>query len=317
MKKLTLFIFILFFLVLVPGVFASDLIFTCTDSDCSSSTNSALFSSSNLGPGDSVSKSVKLVNNTSQNKKFGLKVTNYSSSGNLDSNIQFVITKISDNSVIWDDNFLKFANAGEVVLGDLPSNSAEDFNLTATFIQSSNNDFQDKSVNFDLEFGLITEETSPSSSPTPTPESSATSTDSNDNSSSTTGENQATGGVITTWAAATYRNLFDELATDNEILGIETATPSAADLSHPLVSSAKRCFNSWWWLILALCYTLASRKLRAKKKKNLFKELLVAQFILVLIFVFLTGKFFCWWLLLILAIILGLFDIYRIYRLNN
>lgn len=312
-----LFTFFLFFLVIVPGVFASDLVFTCSDSGCLSSNNSAIFSSSNLSPGEIVNKSVKLVNNTNQNKKFGIKVTNYSASGNLDLQIRFVITKISDNSVIWDDNFLQFANAGEVVLGDLPSNSAEDFNLTATFIQSSNNDFQGKSVNFDLEFGLIAEETSPSPTPTSTPESSVGSTGSNNDSGSTTGENQATGGVITALAASTYRRLFDEVATDNEILGIQqAATPSSGNSTNRSVSG-RRCIISWWWLILALCYTLFSRKLRAKYQKNLFKKLLAAQVILVLIFVFLTGKFFCLWLLLILAVILGLLDVYRLAGKNN
>ncbi|MCL5019131.1 MAG: hypothetical protein M1426_01455 [Patescibacteria group bacterium] len=307
MKKLIFLIPFLFFLAFVKNVYASDFIFTCSDSGCASTTNSALFSSSNLSPGETVNRSVNLVNKTNQHKKFAVRVTNYLATGDLDKNIQFVITRISDNSIIYNHDFFEFAHAGEVFLVELSGNSEDNVNFTATFLALANNDYQDKSVNFDLEFGLITDDTSPSIGGDDNTGSADT---------STSEETTSAGGVITPFASATYRQLFDGLKTDDEILGIQAATPSSIDLSHPQVL-AKKCFNPLWWLVLMVCYELLSRNLRNKFKKNIIKNLITAQFILALTFLLLSWKIFCWWILIVLAIIFGVFDLFRLHRLNH
>lgn len=164
MKKIiVIFLFLGAILFVVSGVKAADYNLTCTYSAGCSPSLSAFFPVSEIWyPGKTLTKTVQFTNNSSIDRKVGVKASQTTTSGDIDQVIDLVITK-SDSTVLFSNSLHAFYASGEVLLLDsLASHASETFSFQATMYSTSGNEYQSMTTQFDLIIGLI-------SSPTPTP----------------------------------------------------------------------------------------------------------------------------------------------------
>ena len=115
-----------------------------------------LFKESNFLPNDSVTRWVKVTNNSSEPKKIGTEAINVFDPDNFG---QALILEIKENSqTFYKDSLANFFKAGEISLSEVAPGTTTFYYFTVTFDKNASNEFQDKSLGFDLLVGILGEE---------------------------------------------------------------------------------------------------------------------------------------------------------------
>jgi uncharacterized membrane protein YgcG len=120
----------------------------------------ALFSEANFMPGQSVTRWVDVINNTSETKAVGVKASDFTncSENCLSDRLNLEITK--EGSVVYGPvSLTEFFTAGEKKLSDLGSGDTQRYYFKITFLPDSENQYQGKEVSFDFDIGFFGQET--------------------------------------------------------------------------------------------------------------------------------------------------------------
>lgn len=111
-----------------------------------------LFSVSNFMPGDNKEANITINNNTETSQSAYIEAINISNGDNLANQMNL---KIFDGEIeIYDGNFGTFLNTGPVLLSSINSLTSKNYNLRITFIESTDNDYQNKTLGFDICVGF-------------------------------------------------------------------------------------------------------------------------------------------------------------------
>jgi len=122
----------------------------------------AMFTQSDMAPGDVVDKEVTVTNNGTVNHSFAIATKNVT--GELKDALY--IKPVVNGSEVWSKSVSELANLpteSQTVINDIAPGNVAVVNLKAEFDPASGNDYQGKSVNFNFVFGTQEAE------PTPTP----------------------------------------------------------------------------------------------------------------------------------------------------
>lgn len=111
-----------------------------------------LFKSSNFVPGDKAEAEITISNNTKNTQTAYIEAVNVSNNDNLASQMKLEI--FEGATEIYNDNFGVFLNAGPVLLSSIGASGSKTFNLKITFIENTGNDYQNKTLGFDVCVGF-------------------------------------------------------------------------------------------------------------------------------------------------------------------
>jgi len=124
--------------------------FSCGNSTC------PIFGVVNFAPGGTATGWAKVTNGSDVTKKVVIKAINETDSGNLSSKINLVIKE--GDEIRYSDTFTNFFADEEIFLSSLASGIQTQYDLTATFNFEAGDDFQGKSLGFDISIGFQGEE---------------------------------------------------------------------------------------------------------------------------------------------------------------
>ncbi len=111
-----------------------------------------LFNVSNFLPGDTETASVEIKNNSDTTQSAYVEAVTVVDPDNLASQMLF---RIFDGvNQIYTDSFEDFLNAGPVSLSNISSGQVKDYEFRVSFIDSTDNDYQGKTLGFNLCFGF-------------------------------------------------------------------------------------------------------------------------------------------------------------------
>ncbi len=113
---------------------------------------SPLFYETNFLPGDTITRWVKVGNNSGQTQKIATEAINISDLNNLGDVLNLEIKE--GVTSLYNDTLSNFFNAGEVYLSDLANNSTTTYDFIVSFYSSSPNSLQGKSLSFDILIGF-------------------------------------------------------------------------------------------------------------------------------------------------------------------
>jgi len=142
---------IFIFIVFAVGLFWISPVFA-NDSLTIEFENEPLFNEANFLPGESITRWVKVTNNSEENQRIAAEAINVNNSSGLGYALVLEITEDSQSQYI--NNLSQFFNAGEVYLSNLASGNSATYNFSITFYPESNNTFQGKSLGFDILIGF-------------------------------------------------------------------------------------------------------------------------------------------------------------------
>jgi hypothetical protein len=143
MNKLKIFIFFLFLIIPSFALAAVNIQFQ----------SEPLFSDANFLPGNTVTRWVKVTNNTDQTQRIATEAIN--SSGN-DLSVSLNLTIKEDGSfVLYSDTLFNFYNIGEKHLSDIPSGGSKEYDFEISFPVGSGNEWQGKTTSFDINVGFL------------------------------------------------------------------------------------------------------------------------------------------------------------------
>lgn len=112
-----------------------------------------LFNEVNFLPGESISRWVKVTNNSGETQRIAVEAINESDPDNLGNALTLEIKE--GGSRLYDGTLSQFFNAGEVYLSDLAgSGSQTQYDFIVTFYSGGNNAFQEKTLGFDILIGF-------------------------------------------------------------------------------------------------------------------------------------------------------------------
>jgi hypothetical protein len=115
--------------------------------------NDPLFSEANFMPGDGVTRWVKVTNNTTQTQPIDTWAINVNNSDNLGDLISLEIKE--GVTSLYNDTFSSFFTGGNVFLSNLAGNGTQtQYDFIATFDPGTDNDYQGKSLGFDIVIGF-------------------------------------------------------------------------------------------------------------------------------------------------------------------
>lgn len=112
-----------------------------------------LFEISNFLPGDIASGKIEITNSGDVDRDAYIEAVNVSNSDNLASQMKLKILD-SSNQEIYNDNFANFLNIGPIKLENISTGDTGSYILEVSFIEDSDNDYQDKNLGFDICVGF-------------------------------------------------------------------------------------------------------------------------------------------------------------------
>jgi len=113
-----------------------------------------IFKKTNFLPGETVSRQVRVTNNSGQDQRIAAEAINVSDPDRLGDTLILEIRK-EDDSRLYNSTLSQFFNAGEVYLSDLAGNGGQtQYNFVVSFYSGTNNDFQGKTLGFDILIGF-------------------------------------------------------------------------------------------------------------------------------------------------------------------
>jgi hypothetical protein len=111
-----------------------------------------LFNNVNFGPGDSVTKWVKVDNTSGSTQKIIAEAINENDSDNFSGKLNLIIKE--EGTIIFNNTLKTFFDQGETYLSDLVNNSNTQYDFTITFNADTNDDWQGKTLGFDIVVGF-------------------------------------------------------------------------------------------------------------------------------------------------------------------
>lgn len=111
-----------------------------------------LFSDSNFMPGDFKEASATITNNTDANQDAYIEAVSVIDDDNLASQMNIEI--FENSSSIFHGNFASFLTAGPVSLSSISEGGSKKYDLKISFIEGSDNDYQGKTLSFDICVGF-------------------------------------------------------------------------------------------------------------------------------------------------------------------
>jgi hypothetical protein len=111
-----------------------------------------LFSETNFAPRDSVTKWVKVTNNSGSTQKIAVETINENDPDRLADNLNVVIKE--GDTERYNDTLAHFFAVGEKYLSDLANNTETEYDFTVTFDSSAGDDLQGKTLGFDILIGF-------------------------------------------------------------------------------------------------------------------------------------------------------------------
>lgn len=115
--------------------------------------NTPLFSEANFAPGESVTRWVKVINNTTDTQKIATETINENDSDHLASKMDILIKQ--GEATLYNDTLANFFVAGEKYLSDLVGNGIQtQYDFTITFDADAGDDYQNKTLGFDIIVGF-------------------------------------------------------------------------------------------------------------------------------------------------------------------
>ncbi len=112
-----------------------------------------LFDEANFLPGQAVTRWVKVTNNSDSSQRIATEAINISDPDRLGDVLNLEIKEGS--TVLYNNPLSTFFNAGEVFLSDLTGNGGNtQYDFSVSFYPGTNNNFQDKSLSFDILVGF-------------------------------------------------------------------------------------------------------------------------------------------------------------------
>jgi len=336
--KLVFYLFLFVFLsVLRHPVFAYDLTVTC-GADCTKSTNDPLFSSGTVWfPGFSQEKSIHILNTRTKSLSLTTSATNPVNTDNLGDVMNLIIKKVGEAGSLWSGTLTNFyASVPISLLTISENNGTADLTYTVTMDTTANNDYQNKTTVFDLNFNFQGDDESPPT-PTPTPNGSTDGGGTTDGGDGTTGDgtgggtppsNPAVPFLPITQFTTFLPRFFQTLAP--AIAGAQTENPLAPEpekIEEGEVSGAATCQTCIWWPVLllqALCVTFHYLLTRNRNRKAFWRGGITISVIAYGIFLFLNRdcrsgwqlwlytdvfwcKYFIVWVLLIFGVLSRIF----------
>jgi hypothetical protein len=124
--------------------------FSCGNSTC------PIFGAANFVPGGNATGWVRVTNNSGISKKIAIEAINKTDSDNLASKINLVIKE--GGNVRYEKTLAEFFSGGEVYLSDLANGIQTRYDLIASFNVDAGDDYQGKTLGFDIIFGFQGEE---------------------------------------------------------------------------------------------------------------------------------------------------------------
>ncbi len=111
-----------------------------------------LFSDSNFLPGDYKEASIIMGNGDSVERNAYIEAVNTSNIGNLASQMNLRI--LDGSTEIYNNNFEDFLNAGPVPLSSIGTGDSKTYNLKITFLENASDNYQGKTLKFDICVGF-------------------------------------------------------------------------------------------------------------------------------------------------------------------
>ncbi|OHA31902.1 MAG: hypothetical protein A2928_02165 [Candidatus Taylorbacteria bacterium RIFCSPLOWO2_01_FULL_45_15b] len=112
-----------------------------------------LFSEANFLPGNTVTRTITVKNNTGGAWPVYVESINESDEAGFASNIHFEIRKGAN--IFFDDTLRDFFDSGLVLLSTLAGGESVTYSLGATFVEEAGNELQEKQLGFDLRIGFF------------------------------------------------------------------------------------------------------------------------------------------------------------------
>lgn len=113
---------------------------------------SPLFNEANFAPGNTVTRFIKITNNTNGNKPAQVEAINVSDADNLSAVINFKVTEAS--TTLFSGTLKDFFDKHEQPLDNIAGGTTAQYNFSATFQPTAGNQYQSKKVGFDLLAGF-------------------------------------------------------------------------------------------------------------------------------------------------------------------
>lgn len=150
MKKITEKIFIA--VIILIGIFSFNPTVFAVDPLTAVFNPNPLFSENNFLPGDVKQASVTINNNFPENQEVYIEAVNVKNDDGLADQIRIKI--LENSSVIYNENFEDFLNAGPVPLSSISAGGSKTYKLEAVLLENSQNDYQGKTLGFDICVGF-------------------------------------------------------------------------------------------------------------------------------------------------------------------
>ncbi len=116
-----------------------------------------LFDEANFLPGDAVTRYVRVTNNTGEEKEIGMRVINSSNPDGLGDYLNIEIKEGSNT--LYDKTLTQFLNETDAIsLSILTNRQNTQYDFSVSFFSGTENNYQEKSLGFDLEIGYFEEE---------------------------------------------------------------------------------------------------------------------------------------------------------------
>ena len=323
LKIIRLFLFSLFITALFAFVFtgiakASDQTITCISTDCSG-LSGALFTETNLAPGDSITRVLHILNTTNPDScNLTMSATTPLTTGNAGSSdfTTKLFTAIYDGSSdvygVRDvtgkaTNSKTLGNLyGDtpIFLGSIVAGGNRDYNWTVYFDKDSDNTYQAASTKFDLNLTFVC------GNPPAFNPGEGGDGDGDGSDGDTGGESAITSAVAGIATQLGFRGppLFFE-----EVAGTSTPATSQPEIVPPedegagKVKGVSACVDpKLWWVLFIVQFLLGYLFYRRVNKQNMHKKRWHFFFQVVndLVFMFIFWKYFCpWWDVLVSALI--------------
>jgi hypothetical protein len=142
--------------VLIRSTGASDADIACGDTGCSG-LGGAIFNEANLAPGGSVSKSVSATNNYSDARNFGVEISDANFVDSFPSMAEQLIVSIKDGpggAILYGPkSVLQWKSDGVVILSEIGAGESKEY-VFDVYFNDVGNEYQAKTLNFDLNFGF-------------------------------------------------------------------------------------------------------------------------------------------------------------------
>jgi hypothetical protein len=156
MKKILSLIIFIVFLIYAKPAFAADLNIECFGTgNCTKSGLNPLFSQPLDGywlPGDSKSKTFKIINSYSETREVFIKPVRTSPFSILENVFQINMFPVLGSGPNWNGMLSNYYNLGNFSLGNISPGGSVEYTINASMMTQANNSYQNKSTTFNLNF---------------------------------------------------------------------------------------------------------------------------------------------------------------------